>query len=403
MMKLKLLSLLAATALLPASLLAQATPPMASVHGHVTNDAGMPQQTGIVGFTQDRTTPNKDTKFKGTFNVDKNGDYKGADLPTGDYYAYYMASPGVYVDRMQVTLKKDEDHPVDFDMTRKEFIDKLTPEEKKELEAYKSRIKETLAVNARINGLNNALRTVRDDLSPANTTPHYDDDVKTMQDASANAADQPIVWYVLGQAEIASADAKAKQDKADHKSVLSDDAVTKLYSDGIDAYKKGISINDASKKPSPTDAGIAYNAIGNAYAKMNKMPEAVDAFDNAVKLAPTTAGMVYGNEAAVMFNAGNSDSAAAAADKAIAAEPTRPDPYYIKGQALITKATVDKDGKVVAPPGCVESYQKYLELAPDGVHAAEVKEVLTGLGQTITTKFVDPNAKKSGKAPIKVK
>ena len=33
--------------------------------------------------------------------------------------------------------------------------------------------------------------------------------------------------------------------------------------------------------------------------------------------------------------------AAAAADKAIAADPKRADAYYIKGQALIPKATVD--------------------------------------------------------------
>ena len=400
MTKLKMLSLLAATALLPASLLAQA-PPTASVHGHVTNDAGMNQSSGTVGYTQDRSTPTKDTKFKGTFPVDKEGDYKGTDLPPGDYYAYYMTAPGVYVDRMTVTLKKDEDQPVNFDMTRKEFIDKLSPEEKAELEKYKARIAETQKANFKINQLNNTLRSTRDDLASA--APHFDDDVKALQDASVAAPDQAVIWYNLGAAEIASADAKLKQDKVDHKPTSGDDAAMKLYSDGIDAYKKGVAINDASKKPNPNDAGIAYNAIGNAEAKLGKMPEATEAYDNAVKLAPASAAMVYYNEAAVMFNAGNSDTAAAAADKSIAADPTRPDPYYIKGQALITKATVDKDGKVVAPPGCVEAYQKYLELAPDGPHATEIKEVLTGLGQTITTKFVDPNAKKGGKAPVKVK
>ena len=38
---------------------------------------------------------------------------------------------------------------------------------------------------------------------------------------------------------------------------------------------------------------------------------------------------------------GNSDAQAAAADKAIAADPNDPLPYYLKGQALIAKATVD--------------------------------------------------------------
>ncbi len=69
-------------------------------------------------------------------------------------------------------------------------------------------------------------------------------------------------------------------------------------------------------------------------------------------------------------NAGKLPEAGAAADKAIAADPKKADAYYIKGQSLIPGATVDaKTQKVVAPPGCVEAYQQYLELAPDGPHA----------------------------------
>ena len=39
------------------------------------------------------------------------------------------------------------------------------------------------------------------------------------------------------------------------------------------------------------------------------------------------------------------------------------------------------------PPGCVDAYQKYLELAPDGPQAPAVKEVLTSLGQKVETKY----------------
>ena len=79
---------------------------------------------------------------------------------------------------------------------------------------------------------------------------------------------------------------------------------------------------------------------------------------------------------------------AAAADKAIAADPTKADAYYIKGQALIPKATVDpKTQKIIAPPGCVEAYQKYLELAPKGPHAEEVKEILAGIGEQMKSTY----------------
>ena len=72
----------------------------------------------------------------------------------------------------------------------------------------------------------------------------------------------------------------------------------------------------------------------------------------------------------------------AAADKAIAADPSKPIPYYLKGKALINKATVDpKTQKIVAPPGTTEAYQKYLELAPDGPFAADAKSILAEMGQ----------------------
>ena len=98
--------------------------------------------------------------------------------------------------------------------------------------------------------------------------------------------------------------------------------------------------------------------------------------------------MYYYNEAATLFNAGATDDAASAADKAIAADPKRADAYYIKGQSLISKATVDPKTQLpVAPAGCLDAYQMYLQLAPDGPHAADVKQILAGFGQKIQTNY----------------
>ena len=89
-----------------------------------------------------------------------------------------------------------------------------------------------------------------------------------------------------------------------------------------------------------------------------------------------------------LYNAGKVDEAAVAADKAIAADPNKADAYYIKGQALIQKVTVDaKTNKITAPPGCVDAYQHYLSLVPEGGHSAEVKDVLTGIGEKIETNY----------------
>ena len=71
----------------------------------------------------------------------------------------------------------------------------------------------------------------------------------------------------------------------------------------------------------------------------------------------------------------------AAADQAIAADPTQPVAYYLKGQALISKAAVDpKTNRIVAPQEAVVAYEKYLELAPNAPQANEVRQLLAEAG-----------------------
>lgn len=378
MKKLRLLTLLAATAVLPATMLAQAT---ASVHGHVQNAAGLPITTGQVKLTTDKTVEAKDRKFKNTFDIDANGDYKGTGVAPGDYLMI-VTQGDKNIDYMEATFKAGDDKTVDFDMTRKEYIDKMSPEDKKALEDYKKRAGETINTNKVIANLNAALKGVSADLASAN--PNYDQDISTMQQATTQKPDEAVLWLNLAQAQAAKADHVAK---AAGKTWMTDASIVQEYNDAIVSYKKGIEVGATAKKPIPGDAGIAWNAIGNISAKLGKLDDAQAAYDSAVKIAPQTAGLVYGNQAKVLFNAGHSDEAAVAADKAIAANPNEADLYYIKGQALISKATVDKNGKYVTPPGCIEAYQKFLELAPDSPLAPEVKAILTGMGETITTKY----------------
>jgi hypothetical protein len=95
----------------------------------------------------------------------------------------------------------------------------------------------------------------------------------------------------------------------------------------------------------------------------------------------------------IFSQVGNTDAQAAAAEKAIAANAQDPIPYYLKGQALIGKATMsDPDPKtktqhIVLPPGCGEAYQKYLELDPNGPYSADVKGILDSAGQKISSSY----------------
>jgi tetratricopeptide (TPR) repeat protein len=382
--------LLTATAVVAMGAAAPAIAQNATVHGKVINPAGQPVTDGKVKFTKDIAKPVKERTYVDTTPTDAQGNYKATDVAPGDYMVV-VEEQGKDVDftSQPVTIKAGDDKTVDFDMTRPEYTNAMTPEQKKALEEYKKNASAAIDANKKIANLNATLATVRTDLKAAQPTAgDVSKDVGDMKAAVDAKPDESILWISYGNTLEAQGDHFAKADKEAHKPVSGDDEAMKNYNDAIDAYKKGAELNAASKKPVPADQAAAWNGVGNTLAKQGKPTDAAAAFENAVKAEPTSAGMFYGNEAAVLFNAGQTDAAAAAADKAIAADPTRPDPYFIKGQALIAKSSFDaKTQKIIPPPGCVDAYQKYLQLAPDGAHAGAVKEVLTSLGEKVDTTY----------------
>ena len=185
--------------------------------------------------------------------------------------------------------------------------------------------------------------------------------------------EEPLLWVELGESQLGM----------------------KQYSEAETSLQKGIELEAAAKKPNPEVQGAAGNALGEAYGSDNKIPEAQAAYDAAAKANPGSASMYYSNEAIVMDRNNQLDATVAAAEKAIAADPTKPIPYYLKGKALINKATIDpKTQKIIAPDGCAEAYQKYLELAPTGPFSADAKQVLSELSSTQSTSY-----KSSAKKP----
>jgi hypothetical protein len=62
------------------------------------------------------------------------------------------------------------------------------------------------------------------------------------------------------------------------------------------------------------------------------------------------------------------------------------------------KAQVDnKTGKISPPPGTADEFQKYLQLKPDGPNAQASKDMLAQLGETVGTKYSNPNVDKKKK------
>jgi len=157
----------------------------------------------------------------------------------------------------------------------------------------------------------------------------------------------------------------------------------------FDAFRKAIAL-----KP---DDPAYYNNFALALAKDKKIDEAKTNLDKAIQLDPPGAGKYYYNMGALLVNGSQSEAAGEEFKKAIDADATYADAHYQYGLYLTSKATTDKDGKIIPAPGTIDELQKYLQLKPDGPFAASAKELIAGLGGTVSTTFQNPNAPPAGK------
>jgi tetratricopeptide (TPR) repeat protein len=367
------------------------------IHGTVTGPEGALRTSGTVSLSTDG---GKNSKF--SFPVSASGTYSGEAVP-GNYTLVFRA-PETPADKMVdsipgIKLMAGDDQTQDIDMTRKAYMDKLAPAERKQAEDFRKQ-------NSEVKVLTLDLKTSSQDVKDAETARQaaklalgataskedidakeneikvakYSEVETLMLKDTAAKADVSALWDELGQAQLGLARTKGD---------------TQKYDDAEASYKKAIEVEAASKKPSALNQGAAYSGLGEIYARTGKVPEASAAYDSAAKANPVGAASYLTNEAAIFVNAGNGDAAAAAADKAILADPKAPLPYYLKGQGLIQKATIDPAGKMILPPGCAEAYQQYLVLAPNGQFANDVKGILAESSQVHSTAFgTDSTSKK---------
>jgi tetratricopeptide (TPR) repeat protein len=371
---------LLAFAVLPA--LAQTpapTGPMGKIHGRVTNPTGFAAPNGTVSLSND---DGRTSKY--TFQVSSTGDFAGEAAP-GTYTIIYRqpeTPPDKMVDSIDnVKVVNGQDVVQDIDMSRKEFIDKLSADQKKQLEELKKHNAEAMKTNEIIKNLNADLKVVTQDIKDADaagatarqalgaTASHADVEAKEaeirlakyteietlMLKDSAAKPDASVLWVQLGQAQVG----------------------LKKFDEGEATFKKTLELEAASKKPNIAVQGMAQSGLGEIYARTGKASDANAAYDAAAKVNPPSAALYLKNEAVIFSLVGNADAQAAAADEAIKVDPTQALPYYLKGQALIGKADIDpKTGRYILPPGCAEAYQKYLDLAPTGQYASDVKGIL---------------------------
>jgi predicted negative regulator of RcsB-dependent stress response len=175
------------------------------------------------------------------------------------------------------------------------------------------------------------------------------------------------------------------------------------YDEAVATSEKAIPLADSAAKdpkgeakPDPAKSKAATAQLltieGDAYLKLKKNDKAIEAYSKAAEMDPNPAN-AYFKLCATQYNSGNTQGALPVCDKAIAADPNKADAYFIKGSLLMGDSKQDKDGKLQAPPGTAEALNKYLELAPDGPHANDVKQMLTYIGAKIETTYKEKKKK----------
>jgi tetratricopeptide (TPR) repeat protein len=396
---------LLAFALLPALAQTPAAPtalkgPTGKIHGHVTGPEGASKTSGTVSLSNDGGHSNKFT-----FPVTPNGDYEGEANP-GTYTVVYRQAdtpPDKFVDSIDnIKIVVGEDVLQDIDMSRKAYIDKLPADQQKQLAEIRKHNSEAMQANEVIKHLNADLKQALQDFTDVNNahdaavqalgataakadvdakeaeikTAKYTEIETLMLKDTAAKPDASVLWAQLGQAQLG----------------------LKKYDDAETTYKKVLDVEAASKKPNPQAQGAADAGLGEIYARTGKVPEATAAYDAAAKANPPQAGVYLKNEAVIFYQEHNPDAQAAAADKAIQADPTMAVAYYLKANGLVANTTADPvTNKLIPPPGCIEAYQKYLDLAPTGLYAGEVKAIIASFAQKADTTYKAPKPTKSGK------
>lgn len=355
----KLWLAVAVAALIPAMTPAMAQTPTqtGSIKGYVNDPTGAAITNGIIDLM-----PEGSKTAKYTFKTDASGNYTGSGIAVGTYMATLRepnTPKGQVIDQInEVKILGGQTTTANFDLSRASYIKKLSPEQQKALEKLKAENAKILKQNAVIKNLNKDLLQARKD----NASKNFAAADALMTRDTAAMPNAYLLWVELGTAQLGE----------------------KKFNDAIASLTKAISLDQASKKPNLEVAGIAGNVLGEAYGDAGEYQKSDAAYAAAAQADPKNAAMYYLNEAIVMNRNGQNDLTVKAADAAIAANPKGPIPYYLKGQALIQKATVDpKTQKIIAPAGCVEAYKKYLELAPNGEFANDVKSVLQSLGQKV--------------------
>jgi tetratricopeptide (TPR) repeat protein len=394
-----------------------------------------PQGNPIAGA--EVTWHNNDNGRTFKLKTNKKGEYFSLGIDVGTY-TVALTKDGKELDKVNNYKVTTDELTLDFDL--KASQEQAVQETAKAKGMTPEQVKQMQEQQAKVEQYNKSIGTVNDKLKAATADeqanpPNYDGAIGLLTEASQMVPNEDLVWFRLGGAYLDSA--KTQTDPAEK---------TKRYTEAYNDLQKAIELKKAKDsgtpatgQPTPANGQAAqgsgqpaegnaqqgkaaapptgkaavesaldkqrmaayYDNFAAAAARVGKSDEAVNAYEQAATLDPSHGGQYYYNLGAVLTNSNSTNDvkvrkqAIDAFDKAIAADPNRADAYFWKGQNLVGMATTDPSGKIVAPDGTTEAYQKYLELQPSGPHADEAKQMLAALNATVQTSYGKKAAKKT--------
>jgi tetratricopeptide (TPR) repeat protein len=299
--------------------------------------------------------------------TDENGVFEIAGIPTGRNYQLEVINPAglkVFVSQ-QLAFNADDPGPAvlaidtsDVSKTNLQAAREKRHYSREEIEAIKAQRAKAQAENGLIRQAMEAM-----------TAKQWENAIAPLKQLIAQDPDRYEFYQSLGEAQLNLGQ----------------------YNEAIQSFEIGIKVansNPVSTFPNPANdpakkkgriVAMLVNQ-GNAFVKLKKTSQAINAFTRATEI-DANYGVAQFNLCAMLFNTQKIDAALPVCEKSIALDPGRADTYFMKGRLLFAKNKRVGNGKLQVPPGTAEALTKYLELAPEGPHTKEARDMLARIAE----------------------
>jgi tetratricopeptide (TPR) repeat protein len=298
------------------------------VTGKCIGEDGKP----LVGYTIQ--LERQEMRWTSHVKTDKKGEYTYIGLPPGNYKVTLLNPAGGQLFSLAKHVGLGDPTEVDFDVAKekaaayKELM--ANPEAAKKVEEQQKEQKQFTGLKATF-----------DQATLLYNQQRFAEAAAMYEKALPLAKDKNLI-VVLGRLGDSYQKAASKEPARDGR--------IKDQQEAIDYCQKAIQLD-------PND-GTLHGTLGSVYADMGKVAEAQAELQKAADLNPAGASGYYYNLGVIMYNKGRMDEAAAALKKCTELDPKFAEAYYHQGLALLGKATLSADGKVVPVPGTVEALAK---------------------------------------------